>query len=137
MPVAGTTRGQDEVIEWARELYARSVDRKDAAGFAAAFTDDAWLRFGNADRLVGRDAIREAIAGFFTTFAELRHESKGEFLDGDTLVLEAVVTYTRHDRRQVSIPAVTIFRLAGADASGRPLADQCRIYVDLAPLYAP
>ena len=135
MTAVGTTR--DATIEWARALYAESVDRKDAAGFAAAFTADAWLRFGNADPLVGRDAIREAIAGFFTGFAALRHESKGEFLDGDTLILEAVVTYTRHDRRQVSIPAVTIFRLAGVGERGRPVADQCRIYVDLAPLYAP
>ena len=137
MTALGAVPTRDAVTEWARALYADAVDHKDAAGFADAFTADAWLRFGNADPLVGRDAIREAIAGFFTTFAGLRHESKGAFLDGDTLVLEAVVTYTRHDRRQVSIPAVTIFRLAGADASGRPLADQCRIYVDLAPLYAP
>ena len=126
-----------DILTWARDLYAEAVDRKDAAGFAAAFTPDAWLRFGNADPLVGREAIREAIAHFFTAFAELRHESRGTFLDGDTLVREAVVTYTRHDRRQVSIPAVTIFRLAATDASGRPLADQCRIYVDLAPLFAP
>jgi ketosteroid isomerase-like protein len=127
----------EDIFAWARDLYAESVDHKDAAGFAAAFTPDAWLRFGNADTLVGREAIREAIAHFFTAFAELRHQSRGAFLDGDTLVLEAVVTYTRHDERQVTIPAVTIFRLAGTNAAGRPVADQCRIYVDLAPLFAP
>lgn len=139
MPSTTGVVPQDEVIGWARDLYARSVDHKDAAGFAAAFTPDAWLRFGNAPPIVGRDAIREAIAYFFTGFAALRHESKGTFLAGDTLILEAVVTYTRHDGGRVSIPAVTIFRLAGT-AEGderRPVADQCRIYVDLTPLYAP
>ena len=129
----------DEVVAWASDLYARAVDNKDAAGFAAAFTPDGWLRFGNAPPITGREAIREAIAGFFTTFAALRHESAGTYLVGDTLILEAVVTYTRHDGRQVSIPAVTIFRIASsADSDAlHPTADQCRIYVDLTPLYAP
>ncbi|HET7459247.1 MAG TPA: nuclear transport factor 2 family protein, partial [Gemmatimonadaceae bacterium] len=95
--------------------------------------------FGNAPTITGRDAIREAIAGFFTAFVSLSHESKGAFLDGDTLILEAVVTYTRHDGQLVSVPAVTIFRIAGIapNDGGRPVADQCRIYVDLTPLFAP
>jgi hypothetical protein len=66
------------------------------------------------------------------------------YLQDDTLVLEAMVTYTRHDRRQVTVPAVTIFRLTHESTNGggsgggtRPFADQCRIYVDLTPLYAP
>jgi len=137
MPVLNAVPPRQAVFRWARDLYAQSVDRKDARGFAAAFTPDARLRFGNNDWLTGRDAIEAAIAGFFTTFVDLAHESKGEFLDGDTLFLEAVVTYTRHDRKQVSVPAMTVFRLVGAGDDGRPLADQCRIYVDLTPLYAP
>ena len=137
MPVLNAVPAQEAVYEWARDLYARAVDRKDAAGFASAFTPDAWLRFGNNPRLDGRDAIEAAIAGFFTTFVALEHESKGAFMDGDTLLLEAVVTYTRHDRARVSVPAMTVFHLVGADERGRPLADQCRIYVDLTPLYAP
>ena len=144
MPHSAPTRTNfvlphDEVIAWANDLYARTVDNKDAAGFAAAFTADGWLRFGNAPPITGREAIREAIAGFFASFASLRHESTGNYLVGDTLILEAVVTYTRHDGRQVSIPAVTIFRIAsGADSDAlHPTADQCRIYVDLTPLYAP
>lgn len=127
------------VRRWASDLYATAVDRKDAVGFAAAFTENASLRFGNAPPLSGRTAIQTAIAQFFTTFTALRHESRGVWLTDDTLILEAVVTYTRHDAREVSIPAVTIFHLAGAspDDKERPLADDCRIYVDLTPLYAP
>lgn len=139
MPGSGAVVTRDEVLRWATDLYARAVDHKDASGFAAAFTPDAWLRFGNAAPVVGRDAIRAAIAHFFTQFADLRHEATGAWLDGDTLVLEAAVTYTRHDRRVVTVRAATVFRLAGADGPGpaRPVADQCRIYVDLAPLFAP
>lgn len=129
----------DEVIQWARDLYAQSVDHKDAAGFAAAFTDNAWLCFGNAPPIEGRETIRVAIAQFFDSFIDLRHESQGMWLSGNTLILEARVTYTRHDRQQVTIPAVTIFRLAGAGEAtpACQFADQCRVYVDLTPLYAP
>jgi len=134
--VASHTLSRDEVASWARELYANAVDRKDAAGFAAVFTPDAWLRFGNNLPLTGPDAIREAIAGFFQAMVSLRHESKGIFLDGDTLFLEAVVTYTRHDGTTVSVPAMTVFQLAGK-RQGTIMADNCRIYVDLAPLFAP
>lgn len=133
---ASQTLTRDEVAAWARDLYANAVDRKDAAGFAAVFTPDAWLRFGNNPRLEGPETIREAIAGFFQAMVSLSHESKGTFLDGDTLFLEAVVTYTRHDGNKVSVPAMTVFHLAGKH-QGRIMADNCRIYVDLAPLFAP
>lgn len=132
---AGTTR--NTVLEWARDLYATCVDNKDAAGFAAAFLPDGWIQFGNAPGITGRAAIETAIAQFFSSFAALRHVSKGTWLDGDTLVLEAEVTYTRHDGRLVTVPASTIFRLAGGSAEhDAPQARECRIYVDLTPLYA-
>jgi ketosteroid isomerase-like protein len=137
--LSGTIPPKEAVLSWARALYADSVDKKDAAGFAAAFTETASLQFGNADPIVGRDAIEAAIAQFFEGFQTLRHEDRGTRLAGDTLIIEARVTYKRHDGREVSIPAVTIFHLAGAAAGepAKPLADECRIYVDLAPLYAP
>lgn len=128
---------REEILRWAEDLYANAVDRKDAAGFAAAFAADGWCRFGNAEPLVGRDAIREAIAGFFSAFQSLRHESKGRYVDGDQLILEAFVTYLRHDGGEVTVPAVTIFQIAGVGEDGRPVADNCRIFVDLTPLFAP
>jgi hypothetical protein len=136
MSAATTELTRDQILGWARDLYATSVDRKDAAGFAAAFTPEGTLTFGNSPTLVGRDAIREAIAHFFSAFVSLRHEARGAWLDGEVLTLEAIVTYTRHDGQQVAIPAVTIFHLAGGTEQGTPTADQCRIYVDLTPLFA-
>ena len=55
----------------------------------------------------------------------------------ETLVLEAEVTYVRHDGRTVTVPACTIFWLSDERSEeGAPLAKECRIYVDLTPLYA-
>ena len=118
---------------WARELYTK-VDRKDAAGFAAVFVDDGWLRFGNNDPIVGRENIESAIAGFFTAMVALRHEFMRTTLHDDLLFLEASVTYTRHDRKVVTVPAMTVFTFT--PSGDRRMAARCNIYVDLAPLFA-
>jgi hypothetical protein len=137
MSTAAAELSREAVMRWAEDLYSKSVDRKDAAGFARAFTPDGWVQFGNWPRTAGREAITAAIAQFFDGFQSLSHRSVGRWLDGRTLVLEAEVTYVRHDDRTVTVPACTIFRLAAAPGSdGAPQAKECRIYVDLAPLYA-
>jgi uncharacterized protein (TIGR02246 family) len=130
------THSRDDVARWAHELYSAHVDHKDADGFAAVFTDDGSLQFGNSPPLVGRDAIRAAIAQFFSAFASLRHTAAHTWLDGDTLILEAVVSYVRHDGGHVTVPATTIFHLAHGEHPAAPVADACRIYVDLTPLFA-
>lgn len=125
----------DAAAAWARELYDGAVDRRDAAGFAAAFTDDGWLRFGNNEPLVGRANIEAAIAGFFTMLDTLKHQQTGLWSQGDALILEANVTYRRLDGGMVTVPAVTIMRLAGTAA--RPVVERCQMFVDLTPLFAP
>lgn len=124
-----------EMISWANALYSEGVDNKDADAFAAAFTEEAWLRFGNNEPIVGRDNIRDAIAGFFTMFASLSHEPIGTTWSDGTLVLEANVTYTLHKGGTVTVPACTIFRMS-EQGGGKPLARRCQIYVDLSPLFA-
>jgi ketosteroid isomerase-like protein len=125
----------EAATEWARRLYDEGVDRKDAAAFAAAFTEDGWLRFGNNEPLVGRANIQTAIAGFFTAMQSLKHQSERTTVAGNLLFLEATVTYLRHDGKTVSVPAMTVFEMA--EMTGTPRARRCNIYVDLAPLFAP
>ena len=120
---------------WARSLYRDSVDRKDAAEFAKVFVDNGSLRFGNQEPLVGRAQIESAIAQFFQAIALLRHDFVAISRDGDTIFLEAEVTYIRHDGGVVTVPAMTVFVMAEIDNS--LLARECRIYVDLAPLFTP
>ncbi|MEO8193678.1 MAG: nuclear transport factor 2 family protein [Gemmatimonadales bacterium] len=123
----------EEVTEWARKLYADGVDKRDADIFADGFVRDGWLRFGNNPPLVGQEAIRTGIAQFFTMMAGVEHESAGTYYVDGTLILEAKVTYTLHQGGTVSVHAVTIFKIAD---SGPPRAENCRIYVDLTPLFS-
>lgn len=125
----------EAATEWARRLYDGAVDRKDAAGYAAAFVEDGWLRFGNNAPIVGRTNIEAGIAGFFQAMQTLTHRAERTTLAGNLLFLEATVTYLRHDGKQVSVPAMTVYEMA--DTTGTPRARRCNIYVDLAPLFAP
>jgi ketosteroid isomerase-like protein len=111
------------------ELFA-DIDRMDAKAFASHLAEDCTLRFGNADEVVGRDAIEAAIAGFFSTINGLSHHIVEQWDIGDATILEFESTYTRMDDRRVTVPAVTIYRRGG------DLIDDYRIYVDLAPVYA-
>jgi ketosteroid isomerase-like protein len=111
------------------ELF-RDIDRMDAKAFASYLSEDCVLRYANNDEQIGRKAIEEAIAGFFTTIKSLSHNILHEWTVGDTTILQFECTYTRLDDRKVTVPAVTIFR------RGTELIDEYRIFVDLAPVYA-
>ncbi len=126
---------QTKAESWARALYHDAVDQKDAAGFAAVFAEDGRLRFGNQSPIVGRQKIEEAIRHFFLAMVDLHHEFTAISCDGNKWFLEAIVTYTRHDSRIVTVPAMTVFEMA--ETNGQFVAQSCRIYVDLTPLFAP
>ena len=107
------------------------VDRLDADGFAEYYAEDAVLRFGNAEPVHGREAIRRTYAEFFATLDGLRHDPQHYVHQDGTHLMEATVTYTRKDGSLVAVPAMSVFH-QGPDG----LIDSYRIYVDLAPLYA-
>jgi ketosteroid isomerase-like protein len=109
----------------------RDIDRMDADAWAAYLAPDAVMRFGNADPVHGRQACRDALQGFYDTIAGLRHEVSGQWEDDASTVVEATVTYTRGDGREVAVPVVTIYRTNSDDL----IADY-RVYIDLAPVFA-
>ena len=47
-------------------LFA-DIDAFDPDKFVAHLTPDGKFRFANADPVIGRDAVKEAVAGFFST----------------------------------------------------------------------
>jgi ketosteroid isomerase-like protein len=108
----------------------RDIDSMDAKAFASHLSENCVLRYANNDEVVGRDAIEQAIAGFFGTIKGLEHRVVNEWAVGDATILQFEVTYTRHDGGQVPVPAVTIFR------RGDDLIDDYRVFIDLTPVYA-
>ncbi len=114
---------------WWGRLFA-VIDARDADGFVALLTPDAEFRFGNAPAVHGREAIRAAVAGFFTVIAGCRHRLLGAWNGTGTTVCEGEVTYTRQDGSTVTIPFVNVFELRGERVASY------RIYIDNAPLFS-
>jgi ketosteroid isomerase-like protein len=108
------------------------IDRMDVHAWAAYLAPDAVMRFGNADPVYGRDGCRNALAAFYARIDGLRTDIIEEWHHGAATVVEASVTFARTDGREVSVPAVTIYRTDAQD-----LISDYRVYIDVAPVFAP
>lgn len=107
------------------------IDSMDPDAWARHLADDVTMRFGNADPVHGRQACRDAWAGFCETIDGVRHEIVEQWEQPPATIVEANVTYTRKDGDAVTVPCVTIYR-ANADN----LIDDYRIFIDVAPVMA-
>ncbi|MHB9849062.1 nuclear transport factor 2 family protein [Streptomyces krungchingensis] len=114
---------------WLRELYDRA-DALDAAGFAASFHEDASFTFANNPPMYGPEEISFRLGEFFAALDGMRHELFGVYQAGDTQILEALVTYTRKDGSEVTLPGMTLYRRDGDRIR------EGRVYIDLQPLFA-
>jgi ketosteroid isomerase-like protein len=108
------------------------IDRMDADAWASRLAPDAVMRFGNADPVYGREACRDALAAFYGQINGLAHHVLEQWEHGGATIVEANVTYIRTDAAEVSVPVVTIYR-----TNGREQIADYRVYIDLAPVFAP
>ena len=61
------------------------IDAFDPDKFVAHLTPDAKFRFANADPVTGRAAVKEAVAGFFSTIDGLTHHILNVYESGETV----------------------------------------------------
>ena len=106
------------------------IDAFDPDKFVAHLTPDVTFRFGNADPVTGRAAVREGVAGFFGTIDGLTHHLRNVFESGDTVIVQADVEYRRQDGKIVTVPNADILVYDG------DLVRDWQIYIDVAPVYA-
>lgn len=127
LPATPTPITPDEA--WWRHVFA-VIDARDAAGFVALLTADAQFRFGNAPTLVGSDAIRAAVSGFFAAIGSCSHRLIRTWSGPAWVACEGEVTYLRHDGSTVTVPFANVFELRGK------LIAVYRIYIDNSPLFS-
>jgi len=106
------------------------IDAFDPDGFVAHLTTDARFRFANADPVTGREATREAVAGFFGTIDGLTHHIRNVWEVGDTVITQIDVEYLRKDGKTVIVPNADILVFDG------DLVRDWQIYIDVTPVYA-
>jgi limonene-1,2-epoxide hydrolase len=107
-----------------------SVDAMETEDFLSFFDEEAQFRFGSAQTVTGKAAIREAVDGFFAGIKGLRHEILETWSDAGTVICQGQATYTRTDDSKVTLPFVTIWRMRGE------LIKEYLIYIDIQPLYS-
>jgi limonene-1,2-epoxide hydrolase len=113
-----------------KELFA-SIDAMDTESFLSFIAEDATFRYGSMPAVKGHAEIAAAVGGFFSTIAGLRHEVQRTITDGNAVICEGEVTYTRHDDSRITLPFVNVFEVDGG------LISLYRIYIDVGPLYQP
>ncbi|MEJ2705538.1 MAG: nuclear transport factor 2 family protein [Sedimentisphaerales bacterium] len=106
-----------------------SVDRHDVEAFLAFLSEDATFRFGNAEPVKGKSAIRDVLQGFFSSIKGLHHDVRDAWDAGDALICHGIASYTRHDSSTLAIPFAVILKMKG-DLIGEYL-----IFLDASQLY--
>jgi hypothetical protein len=83
------------------EAIFADVDAMDADKFVTHLTTDGRFQFGNGLPTVGREAIRESVAGFFSSINGLCHTIVGLWQQDNVITVELLIDYTRKDGKVV------------------------------------
>lgn len=85
-----------------------TIDRKDAPGFAAFFTEEGVFRFGNMPAQHGTEAIAIFVSDFFQSIDTLAHRVDESWEVPGGVVCHGEVTYTRKDGSKLTVPFANI-----------------------------
>ena len=114
----------------ARQMF-KDIDAMKMEEFLSFLHPEATFRFGNAPMIKGREAVREAISGFWGSIADLEHHMHDVWqVNDDVTVCRMEVEYTRKDGAKVTVPNVDV--LYWQDGK---IVD-FKAYIDLAPVFA-
>jgi ketosteroid isomerase-like protein len=120
---------QTAVLERIHDMLA-AFDKNDISELGTFVTIDVRLQLMNTEAVRGQHAFATAVGAFHDSVASVRHEVLDLWIDGDTVIAELRVHYTRLDGRKVTLPCCNVFRIS--DGS---IADY-RSYMDATPVYA-
>jgi ketosteroid isomerase-like protein len=106
------------------------LDGGDVQGLAAMMDDSVRLQLANADESHGKESFVTAVEAFLASVDSFRHQVIDVWDDGDTIVAELRVHYTRLDGKKVTVPCCNVFQLSD------DLVWAYRSYLDMTPVYA-
>ena len=111
------------------ETLGRVIDAKDSKGFASYITENGIFKFGNNEPVVGREAIRDYVANFFSVIKSSEHKVINFWEQNNTVIWQGEVAYTRLDDKKVTVCFVNIFSMQDE------LIKEYLIYIDNSPLF--
>lgn len=113
---------------WATRLF-QSIDSRDTEAFIEFLAGDVLFRFGNADPVKGKDAVKEVVIGFFRSVKGMHHDLAKIWAEEGVLICHGTVTYIRHDSTTLSVPFANILDIENN------LIKRYLIFVDVSELY--
>jgi ketosteroid isomerase-like protein len=116
-------------VQWYEELY-QQVDDKNMDAVGQWFAEDIVMAMGNADPVVGRTQVVEALRGFQATLAGLRHTFISAVENGDHTMLETNTHFDLLTGGSLELKGVTVIERRDGKITAQ------RMYVDMAPLWA-
>jgi len=117
---------------WMAEFFSEA-DKLDLPLMMQWFAEDIDLRIANSPPIVGRQAVEQAFAEFWSALGGMSHQVIELLVSDDDLraAQMSIVTYTRKDGHAVSLPvASNIHR----NRAGK--LERLWIYIDINPLFA-
>lgn len=114
---------------WWQDYYD-DVDNQRLDALEARHTADVVVTMAGTPAIHGIDDAMAGQRQFLTLFKSLSHNFVNAWEVDDTAILEAIVTYVRHDGESVDVPCTTILHRTEG------LVDSVRVYLDLAPVFA-
>lgn len=106
------------------------IDAKDSIGFANLLTEDGIFKFGNAVEVKGRQNVADYVAAFFNMIKGSQHKVVNCWEQGENVIWQGEVLYTRLDGKQVNVNFCNIFYMKD------DLIDKYLIYIDNTQLFA-
>lgn len=121
-----------DIPAWVRQLF-QSIDARDATAFAAYLAEDGAFRYGSQQAVIGRAAVREHVAGFFSGVSGLSHDLAGFWWGGtgEICFVQGEVTYHLPNATRVTLPFLNLFRMRDS-----AIVDYL-VYTDPTPLLQP
>jgi hypothetical protein len=106
-----------------------SIDSKDTEGFSSVLDENVVFRFGNMEKVNGKEGVVSAVQGFFESIYSLSHRIDDIWTVENVVICHGTVTYTRHDSGLLTVPFANIFKMNGH------LIREYLIYADISGLY--
>jgi ketosteroid isomerase-like protein len=107
-----------------------ALDGGEVQRLAGMMDGNVRLQLANTEESHGKESFEKAVEAFLASVAGFRHEVIDVWCDGDTIVAELHVHYTRLDGRKVTVPCCNVFQIS------EDLVWAYRSYLDMTPVYA-
>lgn len=117
-----------ELKSFVNEVY-QAIDRADATSFANYIAAEGLFRFANQPPVVGTEAIRNYVAGFFSSLKGIAHSGLESWQAEGAIFVNGNVKYTRHNDTTLELPFSCTWKMSDGKI------DQYLIFIDSSELY--